>query len=70
MLNLQTPAVAGPPSPLELVPVCPLCHTVDATISAESLRAGLTWTCTTCGQAWSARRLQAVAAYARYVASH
>lgn len=53
-----------------LTPLCPLCHTLDRTISAESLHAGATWNCTVCGQVWSMRRLETVAAYAQYVASH
>lgn len=53
------------------VPLCPLCHTLDRTITAEALQHdGATWNCVVCGQAWSMRRLEAVAAYAQYVASH
>jgi predicted RNA-binding Zn-ribbon protein involved in translation (DUF1610 family) len=58
------------PSAGALVPECPLCHTVDVTVSEESLRAGATWVCTMCGQIWSEGRLSRVAAYARYVAAH
>ena len=55
-----TPAVAA---------TCPLCHTADLLITADALAAGATWSCTTCGQRWSAARLETVAAYARYAAS-
>jgi transposase-like protein len=49
---------------------CPLCQTVDLTVTAESLRAGATWVCTRCSQIWSERRLETVAAYERYTAAH
>lgn len=49
---------------------CPLCHTVDETVTPASLRAGATWKCTRCGQTWSAERLETVAAYARFDAAH
>ena len=49
-------------------PLCPLCHTVDVTVTRDTLRGGASWTCTLCGQRWSATRLEAVAAYARYAA--
>jgi transposase-like protein len=48
-------------------PTCPLCHTREATVTRETLDAGARWACATCGQVWSARRLDAVASYARYV---
>jgi transposase-like protein len=51
------------------VPVCPLCHTCDQVVTPESLAAGATWACTTCGQSWSAERLETVAAYAQYAAA-
>ena len=50
-------------------PTCLLCHTVDHTVTSDSLRAGADWTCTRCGQRWSAARLATAAAYARYPAS-
>jgi len=56
-------------APSVVTPLCPLCQTLDRTISEASLNAGETWNCVGCGQTWSARRLEAVAAYARYVAS-
>jgi hypothetical protein len=49
---------------------CPLCHTLDHTVSPDSLRAGATWGCTRCGQIWSATRLETVAEYAQYAAAH
>jgi transposase-like protein len=53
-----------------LPPTCPLCHTLDRTVTAESLRAGATWTCTRCGHTWGTLRLETVAAYARYMATY
>ena len=47
-----------------------MCHTVDRTVTSESLATGATWVCTTCGQRWGATRLATVAAYAEYVATH
>jgi transposase-like protein len=64
----MTPVQTAPT--LVLSPTCPLCHAVDHTVTPDSLRTGATWVCTRCGQAWSASRLEAVAAYAEYVASH
>jgi transcription elongation factor Elf1 len=48
---------------------CPLCHTADLLTTPDALAAGATWVCTTCGQRWSATRLETVAAYARYAAA-
>ena len=45
---------------------CPLCHTVDTTLSSESFAAGIAATCPRCGQIWTAKRLETVAAYASY----
>jgi transcription elongation factor Elf1 len=44
---------------------CPLCHTsaTSATLSAQALAAGELWRCVTCGQTWTAQRLETVAAY-------
>jgi ribosomal protein L37AE/L43A len=53
-----------------LLPTCPLCHTLDQTVTADALAAGAAWACTRCGQTWSATRLEAAAAYARYAAAH
>jgi len=64
--------VAMPDSRSEAPPVlaspavCPLCHTVEPTLTDDSLRAGAEWTCTRCGQMWSALRLATVASYVRY----
>jgi hypothetical protein len=60
----------SPQTPPVVVGMCPLCHTVEATVTAEALNAGANWRCANCGQMWSARRLEAVAAYAQYVATH
>ncbi|HSL23674.1 MAG TPA: hypothetical protein VK886_19235 [Vicinamibacterales bacterium] len=53
-----------------LSPTCPLCHTLDRTVTADSLRAGAAWDCTRCGQTWTAERLETAAAYALYAAAH
>jgi len=68
-LKDQVLATAAPAADAT-IPACPLCHTVDNTVSDESLRAGATWVCTMCGQIWSADRLRRVADYARYAAAH
>jgi hypothetical protein len=52
-----------------VTPVCPLCHTVDTTVTAESLRGGGYWRCTVCSQSWDARRLETAAAYADFAAA-
>lgn len=52
-----------------LIPICPLCHTRDATVTPETLVAGASWLCAVCGQRWSAARLETAAAYARYAAA-
>jgi hypothetical protein len=44
-------------------PLCPLCHTLDHTITGDALAAGAEWTCIRCGQTWSAGRLATAAAY-------
>ena len=43
---------------------CPLCHT-----AASSASAAFAWQCRTCGQHWTASRLQTVAAYDAWRAS-
>lgn len=48
---------------------CPLCHTVDTTISDESFGTGIAATCGRCGQIWTAKRLDTVTAYASYAAA-
>jgi hypothetical protein len=47
---------------------CPLCHT-PAALSAQALAADEFWRCVTCGQGWTAQRLETVAAYEAWVAS-
>ena len=48
---------------------CPLCHTVDTTLSSESFAAGIAAACPRCGQIWTSKRLDTVAAYASYAAA-
>jgi transposase-like protein len=60
----ETVRIAG------LEATCPLCHTVDETVTPEALEAGATWKCTRCGQTWSAERLERVAEYVRFEAAH
>jgi hypothetical protein len=48
---------------------CPLCHTVHHAASSVAVRAGEFWLCTRCGQLWTERRLETVAAYGRFVAA-
>lgn len=43
---------------------CPLCHTVESTISNAALAGGASWRCGRCGQRWDAERLDTAAAYA------
>ena len=50
-------------------PTCLLCGTADVTITTETLRRSASWRRTVCRQMWSATRLEAVASYARYVAT-
>ena len=50
--------------------MCPLCHTLDHTVTPESLRAGAGWRCARCGQKWDAARLETAAAYQRSIAVH
>jgi predicted Zn finger-like uncharacterized protein len=64
----MTPAATVPIDGLRVT--CPLCHTADRTLTPESLAAGATWRCTRCGQTWSAKRLETVAAYVRFDAAH
>jgi transposase len=59
----------APEPPLVGSPIsCPLCHTVNPTMTDDALATGAYWVCTRCGQTWDAHRLAAVAAYARYCA--
>ena len=49
---------------------CPFCHT-DSSVSLATLEsAGEGWQCHRCGQAWDARRLATVAAYAAWAVEH
>ena len=68
MASLHTPASSEhtPPVP----PTCPLCHTVETLVTDELLQAGADWTCARCGHVWNAQRLETVAGYAQYVATH
>ena len=59
----STPGVAS-------LPTCPLCHTVDHTVTPAALAIGASWSCLRCSQRWDAARLATAAAYARYVATH
>ena len=49
---------------------CPMCHTVNRTLTLDSVHRGASWVCARCGHTWSAARLEAVAAYARFVAAY
>jgi hypothetical protein len=46
--------------------MCPLCHTVDAAMTASALATGQYWLCIRCGQEWDANRLATSAAYTDY----
>jgi hypothetical protein len=74
----MTPAVASPPSmrsPSTIAPeivgraTCPLCHTVDPTMTNSALSAGADWHCLRCGQRWNAMRLAVVAGYAMWLSA-
>jgi transposase len=45
---------------------CPMCHTVDAAMTASALATGGYWLCIRCGQEWDANRLATRAAYTAY----
>jgi hypothetical protein len=47
------------------MPICPLCHTFDQTVTPALLAAGASWQCVTCGQRWNAARLKTVEKHAR-----
>jgi len=68
MATLYTPATSKDTP--AVTPTCPLCHTVHTALTAECLEAGAYWECATCGHTWSPRRLETVAAYEQYVATH
>ena len=67
---MTDPVAMEPPHNAEIgpSPTCPLCHTLNHTITSELLAAGALWTCTRCGQTWTAARLATAAAYARSAA--
>jgi transposase-like protein len=48
---------------------CPLCHTLDQTMTSETLDAGAWWRCARCGHTWNDARLATAAAYAQYAAA-
>ena len=66
----STKAVLDTPADTSRLATCPLCHTKHASLTQEALEAGGGWRCVRCGQRWDAHRLQAVAAYAVWVAEH
>ena len=55
---------------VEVTATCPLCHTVDRTVTPDSLASGATWKCARCGQTWSGEGLERRAAYDRFDAAH
>lgn len=55
----------APDTAPELMPICPLCHTFDQTVTPALLAAGAAWVCVTCGQRWNAMRLKTMGKYAR-----
>jgi len=59
----KTRSVAPTPPPL-ISASCPVCHTLDRSITPESLLAGTSWSCPTCGRTWTAARLDAFQRYA------
>jgi hypothetical protein len=58
------PVTARPDPAIERHPACPLCHTIEMSLSEDALAAGGGWRCAICGQRWDAPRLATVAAYA------
>jgi transposase-like protein len=66
----SNPVTPGQEPISALSPTCPLCHTLDHTVTSDSLRGGAEWACTRCGQTWSAARLATAAAYELYEAAH
>ena len=63
---MNTTVIGIQPDEPEAAPsaVCPLCHSVETSISAAALAAGASWKCVSCGLRWDAERLATVAAYA------
>jgi hypothetical protein len=58
------PVTARPEPAIQRYATCPLCHTIEMSLSEDALAAGGGWRCTICGQRWDAPRLATVAAYA------
>jgi hypothetical protein len=74
----MAPAVAFPPPMRSLSTIapeivgratCPLCHTVDPTMTNIALSAGADWHCSRCGQRWDTIRLAAVVGYAVWLSA-
>lgn len=74
----MVPDVASPPPMRSLSIIapeivgrvtCPLCHTVDPTMTNVALSAGVDWHCSRCGQRWDTMRLAAVAGYAMWLSA-
>jgi predicted Zn finger-like uncharacterized protein len=63
MITAPTVVRLTPDSDAGLTPTCPLCHTLDHTLTNDSLAAGGEWQCTRCGQTWNATRLATAAAH-------
>jgi transposase-like protein len=51
-----------------LSPTCPLCHTLEVTLTNAGVAEGAAWRCSRCGQNWNAKRLATASAYARSAA--
>ena len=64
--NLSRPEaiIARPQPAIHGYATCPLCHTIERSLSDDALAAGGGWRCTMCDQRWDAPRLATVAAYA------
>jgi predicted Zn finger-like uncharacterized protein len=45
---------------------CPMCRTVDATVTNDAVSKGADWRCGRCGQRWDALRLAKAADYAAW----
>jgi hypothetical protein len=69
MTTLSTPTQTAPDTEVGSA-ICPLCHTLEPTMTDAALRAGGWWRCSVCDQIWSAQRLATVAAYAAFAARH
>ena len=62
--SLQSEREAAPAAAGQGYATCPLCHTIEMSLSDDALAAGGDWQCRTCGQQWDAPRLATAAAYA------